>query len=487
MKIDYKKITGTHWYRQEITSVNYFALGPSWGCLQLLKGGWQVYWYLKENNTRNYLSEEYFLQLAKSRFQKYKKDRQSLMTVYQKWLNWNKNFERLINQARSLDLYKLTDQQLLKWNYRLGLKARQFWHQGFFIDIFDTNTEEFIKQELVNANLKIKSEEINILLKSPSLFAGQQYHLDLLKLSSLLKRRSDDNKLSPIIKKQLQLIVKKHYFIYNSFAQASHLTDKIILRDVNHLTNPTVLLKQELRRLENYQAESARQKEAIFKYYHFSKWLRDVFYFFAILGLWRDQRKVILQKTIAALDKLGREIAFRSKMPWSTVSLCVPYFIKKIPVPLKTVNYFKNLAINHYLNSWDRKLNKVVLLPKKTCDKLMKYFEINDSRIKELKGQVACQGKVKGTIRVIMGEKDFAKFKHDDVLVTVCTRPEFLPLMKKAKAIITDEGGITSHAAIISRELNKPCVIGTRVATRVFKDGEMVEVDAEVGIVRRLR
>ena len=56
--------------------------------------------------------------------------------------------------------------------------------------------------------------------------------------------------------------------------------------------------------------------------------------------------------------------------------------------------------------------------------------------------------------------------------------------MKKSAAIVSDEGGITSHAAIVSRELKIPCVIGTKIATKVFKDGDLVEVDANKGIVR---
>ena len=64
------------------------------------------------------------------------------------------------------------------------------------------------------------------------------------------------------------------------------------------------------------------------------------------------------------------------------------------------------------------------------------------------------------------------------------TRPEFVPLLKQASAIITDEGGITSHAAIVSRELKIPCIIGTKVATKVLKDGDKVEVNANHGVVR---
>lgn len=66
------------------------------------------------------------------------------------------------------------------------------------------------------------------------------------------------------------------------------------------------------------------------------------------------------------------------------------------------------------------------------------------------------------------------------------TSPDFVPLMKKAKAIVTDEGGLSCHAAIVSREMGLPCVIGTKNATKVFKDGDMIEVDANKGFVRKI-
>jgi len=87
----------------------------------------------------------------------------------------------------------------------------------------------------------------------------------------------------------------------------------------------------------------------------------------------------------------------------------------------------------------------------------------------------------------VLSLEDFDKFESGDILVTSMTRPEFLPIMKKAAAIITDEGGITCHAAIVSRELNIPCVIGTKNASRSLKDGNRVEVDADHGIVKKIK
>lgn len=101
----------------------------------------------------------------------------------------------------------------------------------------------------------------------------------------------------------------------------------------------------------------------------------------------------------------------------------------------------------------------------------------------EIKGSIGCRGFAKASVSVISNLSDFSKFKAGNVLVTSMTRPEFVPLMKKASAVITDEGGITCHAAIVSRELNIPCIIGTKNATRILKDGDLVEVDADKGTI----
>ena len=76
--------------------------------------------------------------------------------------------------------------------------------------------------------------------------------------------------------------------------------------------------------------------------------------------------------------------------------------------------------------------------------------------------------------------------KENSILVTSMTSPEQTVFLQKCAAIITNEGGILSHAAIIAREMGKPCIIGTKIATEVFKDGDLVEVNATEGIIRKL-
>ncbi len=108
----------------------------------------------------------------------------------------------------------------------------------------------------------------------------------------------------------------------------------------------------------------------------------------------------------------------------------------------------------------------------------------NDTEITEIKGYSACKGVVRGIVKVVFGSKDFHKVNKGDILVAPATSVDFVPVMEKAAAFVTNEGGITSHASIVSREMSKPCIIGTKIATRVLKDGDLVEVDAEKGIVK---
>ncbi|HEX5455780.1 MAG TPA: PEP/pyruvate-binding domain-containing protein [Candidatus Saccharimonadales bacterium] len=102
-------------------------------------------------------------------------------------------------------------------------------------------------------------------------------------------------------------------------------------------------------------------------------------------------------------------------------------------------------------------------------------------------GEIGNVGKASGNVRIIRKNSEFDTFQDGEILVTGMTRPEFVPLMQKSIAIVTDEGGITSHAAIVSRELNKPCIIGTRIATQILKTGDKVEVDASNGTIKILK
>jgi phosphoenolpyruvate synthase/pyruvate phosphate dikinase len=104
----------------------------------------------------------------------------------------------------------------------------------------------------------------------------------------------------------------------------------------------------------------------------------------------------------------------------------------------------------------------------------------------EVRGKVASRGVAVGEARVILDKSDFNKIQEGDILVVTATTPEYTLILNKVAAIVADVGGVTSHTAFIAREMGIPCVTNTKIGTKIFKDGDLVEVDAIRGVVKKL-
>ncbi len=158
--------------------------------------------------------------------------------------------------------------------------------------------------------------------------------------------------------------------------------------------------------------------------------------------------------------------------------------VKKLPINLEQ-RWLRSLIVPVSLDKY-----KITAIDEQINNFLNTHLDITikqKENIQELSGQVAQPGKVRGTVRLVFGYQHNSKVKKGDILVAVSTSPQLLPAMKLAAAFVTDMGGITSHAAIVSRELKIPCVVGTKIATKVLRDGDLVEVDANKGIVKILK
>lgn len=200
--------------------------------------------------------------------------------------------------------------------------------------------------------------------------------------------------------------------------------------------------------------------------------------------IFRDDKKKLLLLAIDLLDNWLKNICAENNwkhevMRWLTVDEILAITQSK-DASLDTVNkyYNENQRLGLMQSTGYKDVDKVL------WQEIMDLYE-NVDKTSEVKGVAASKGFYKGRVKIILDPKFEAdKFEQGDVLVTSMTRPEFLPLMNKAGAFVTDEGGISCHAAIIAREMKKPCIIGTKNGTRILKDGDMVEVDATNGIVK---
>ncbi|MFA4818872.1 MAG: PEP-utilizing enzyme [Patescibacteria group bacterium] len=182
------------------------------------------------------------------------------------------------------------------------------------------------------------------------------------------------------------------------------------------------------------------------------------------------------------------EIAKRSKFnPNWIMEVSIPEMygaLKGEPLPSK--EEMKKRFTNYAMIVKNAKTTMIVD-PKKIKQLERKYY-VNVKSADQVVGRMACIGGIiKGRAKVCLDKSEIGKVKRGDILVAQFTTPDFVPAMEKAAAIVADQGGLSSHAAIVSRELGVPCVIATDNGTRVIKDNDLLEVDARNGIVKIIK
>ncbi len=198
----------------------------------------------------------------------------------------------------------------------------------------------------------------------------------------------------------------------------------------------------------------------------------------------KNERKDVVLKLYSDLDKLMKEIAKRLNITYKQSMYISPPEMPSALLEGKVdeTELTKRQKLSYILVN----ANEMTMFGSKEAVEFLKLIQVEKKEINELQGHCACPGKARGKVKVINTPIEIHKMQEGDILVSHATEPNLVPAMKKAAAIITDQGGITSHAAIVSRELGVPCVIGTKIATKVFKDGDEVEVDATNGVIKKI-
>ena len=288
--------------------------------------------------------------------------------------------------------------------------------------------------------------------------------------------------------KEAEQMLKLHF---DEFAYAYFYMDDSIppfetwLAENKDLLEENVgVLKQKLAVKQAFQAKVDRKAEEVIEKYSLDPELIALF-----------RRGIYLRIYGESLFGLGNKAS-------------APHFVnlaKKLGVALNQVKYLTFEEVGEALAGkleyekliTDRQRNYSILLSGQNAyvvsgsesEMLMKALHVEREAISktgEVKGVAAVKGKATGIARIVNEVSELKKVQQGDVLVAKNTMPTFVPAMKRACAIVTDEGGITCHAAIVSRELGLPCIIGTGNATKMLKDGDKVEVDADKGTVKKL-
>lgn len=201
---------------------------------------------------------------------------------------------------------------------------------------------------------------------------------------------------------------------------------------------------------------------------------------------WQDERKSHVIEGLYYVTLLTNEFQSRTEYPFDLLLNCWYY---EIPEILQGKDLREELESRNEFSGVFAKENSEILTKEKCKQYWNLYAEEKvEGNISEFKGTIASKGPItKGKVRIVLDPHKCDDFKEGDILVAPMTSPEYVFAMKKSKAILTDTGGLTSHAAIVSRELGVPCLVNTKIATKALKDGDLVEVDADKGIVKIIR
>ena len=203
-------------------------------------------------------------------------------------------------------------------------------------------------------------------------------------------------------------------------------------------------------------------------------------------GFYRNYRPDIFDIVIWKSQKLLKEIAKKKAIKFEDILFySEPEIFAGKKISKKEIEKRKKFE---YVATYLSETGYFITTEKKHIREFQKIlYSKSKKEITQIKGAVASLGIAEGIVKKVNTINDIDKVKNGNILVAPMTMPNYLPAMKKAAAFVTDEGGVTCHAAIIAREMGKPCIIGTKIATQILQDGNVVEVDAKKGIVKILK
>ncbi|MFA5069695.1 MAG: PEP-utilizing enzyme [Patescibacteria group bacterium] len=366
-------------------------------------------------------------------------------------------------------------ESFLEWNMK-------FWENSLYIDLLDPFESQIIDFIFGPTKEKLDKNDVNTLLSPDELSNLQKEQKDLSSIYKIAKEKGID---SPEVKKLINKHSDNYYWLKNDYEKAEYLDEKYFSKKLKELVKNQAEVKSIINGLEKFE-EVKKNKNALINKYAISGNTLRFLNFFNWVTTYRDDRKKYNQIAnyvfIEIIEKISKEIGIGIDLLKYAVPDEIPLIIKR---DKKTIAELKKRA-NIGLIVFAGKTTKLEVVSGSIAEE---YFEILEKTIaaSEIRGTTVSPGKVIGIAKIILNQKDFSKMDNGDVIVASMTRPEYVSIMKKAAAVITDEGGITCHAAIVSRELNIPCITGTQIATRSLADGDLIDVNANHGLVKIIK
>ncbi len=410
-------------------------------------------------------------------FVKHVLDDKILRKAFDDWMltvNKFKEFEASVNKGIS----DLSDSELKNLFVEWDKAHLNFWLTGFLPELSNWGGERLLKNKILDFD-KFNFIEIFEALGAPEdLSFFQTEELAFMKIKLLGKEKQLE---------KLKEHQQKYYWLRNSYGFTKVLDINFFKKELDKISKQDA--EKKINEINNYVDKILQKKKDIIGKYNINEDIVKIARKLAYCVWWQDFRKQFIFIDNHIISCFMKEISKRKDIQFKELCYYCSYEIIELLENNKRIN--TKPRYNGFIMYYHENKDTSYLTGKKANDLVKPYLEVHvDKNLKEFKGLVVSKGKqniVKGKARILLSPKNLDKMQKGDILVAPMTSPDYVIAMRKASAVVTDEGGMTSHAAIVSRELGLPCIVGTRIATKALKDGDLIEVDADKGVVRKLK
>ena len=300
-------------------------------------------------------------------------------------------------------------------------------------------------------------------------------------------RREFEDLLQIKSDQELEAHAKNYSWLHNNYFTTEVLGKEFFEEELKKIREKYPDPEQYLLEIEKKDEELVLEKEKAMNELGFNEEQRNLVKLMEFFAWFQDYRKEYTMKMLHYVDRLLEAIGKYHEFSLKEMKHTIPREIFENKFDKKLIQ--KRMA--HFMVIWNSNDAKFeFLIDEDEIER--KKVEIfgqkqHTKEIIEIEGSIANKGRVKGRAFVTMSAHDAKNIKQGEILVTSMTSPDFIIAIKRAAAIVTNEGGILCHAAVVSREFGVPCIVGTRNATHLIKTGDLIEVDGNHGFVRILK
>jgi len=387
--------------------------------------------------------------------------------------------KKFLKEIKKINLSKLNFDELIS----LSKKIQKIWLIYDIPNVYSWFIGGDKFKEIVNNKLNLPNDIFLFLTTPIEKTFVSRLEFDLLKYTKLIKQNKHN--LEEVAKK----LSDDYCWIPFGYDGLEYWTREYFIKKLkNNVKNYSKKVDEELKKIEREDKENLIKRKKNYKKFKLNKKELELINRINTLAVWTDERKNLEYRLYYYYSQILLELGKMFNISYKNLKFLFTEELSELEDNRDELLKRSDWRIN---NDFIIKasLGKIKMINEDEKNEIMKELE-QQLDISQLKGFVASKGKksiYKGIAKIVLSAKDGAKVKKGDFLIATMTTPDYVTTMGIAEVFITDEGGVTCHAAIVAREMNKPCIIGTKIATKVLKDGDLVEVDTDKGIVKVIK